>query len=143
MMKDVPYALVVGSLMYAMVCTCPDIAYAVGITSRFLANPGKEHWVAVKWIIRYLRGSSKVSLCFGEGAVELSRYTDANMARDIDTRKSTSSFGALFVGGAVSWKSKLQKCITLSTTEAEYVAATKLFKEMLWMKKFLYELGLK
>ena len=68
-MKNVPYASVVGSLMYAMVCTRPEIAYAVGITSRFLANPGKEHWAAVKWILRYLMGSSKASLCFGGGGL--------------------------------------------------------------------------
>ena len=58
-MKDVPYASAVGSLMYAMVCTRPDIAYVVGIMSRFITNLGKEHWVAVKWILRNLRGSSK------------------------------------------------------------------------------------
>ena len=83
-----------------------------------------------------------MSLCFGEGAAQLSGYTDADMAIDIDTR-TTSGFVALFAGGAVSWQSKLQKCIALSTTEAEYVAATELCKEMLWMKKFLQELGLK
>ena len=142
-MKNVPYASAVGSLMYAMVCTRPDIAYAVGITSRFLANPGKEHWAAVKWILRYLRGSSKASLCFGGGTAMLCGYPDANMAKDIDTRKSTSGFVVLFTGGVVSWQSKLQKCIALSMTEAEYVATTELCKEMLWMKKFLLELGIK
>ena len=64
-MAKVPYSSVVGSLMYAMVCTRPDIAHAVGVVSRFLENPGKEHWEAVKWIIRYLRGSSDECLCFG------------------------------------------------------------------------------
>ena len=63
-MKNVLYASVVGSLMYAMVCIRPDIAYVVGIASRFLANLGKEHWVSMKWILRYLKGSSKVSLCY-------------------------------------------------------------------------------
>ena len=60
-----PYASVVGSLMFIMVCTRPDIAHAVGVVSRFLSNPGKEHWAAVKWILRYLRGNSKTCLCFG------------------------------------------------------------------------------
>ena len=61
-MSKVPYASAIGSLMYAMVCTRPDIAHAVGVTSWYLANPGKEHWEAVKWIMRYLRGTSKMCL---------------------------------------------------------------------------------
>ena len=73
----------------------------------------------------------------------LTGYTDADMARDIDTRKSTSSYVLTFAGGAVSWQSRLQRCIALSTTEAEYIAATEVCKEMLWMKEFLQELGLK
>ena len=60
-----PYASVVGSLMYAMVCMRPNIAYAIGVVSRFLSNPGKENWVVVKWILKYLRGTSKTCLCFG------------------------------------------------------------------------------
>jgi len=124
-----------------MVCTRPDIAYAVGVVSRFLANPGKEHWKAVKWILRYLRGTTKKCLCFGNGKLELSGYTDADWAGDKDSRKSISGYVTTFAGGAVSWQSKLQKCVALSTTEAEYIAATEACKEMLWMKNFLLELG--
>ncbi|GKV40824.1 hypothetical protein SLEP1_g48425 [Rubroshorea leprosula] len=65
-MKNVPYTSAVGSLMYAMVCTRPDIAHAVGVVSKFLSNPGKQHWAAVKWIFRYLRGTSHMCLCYGE-----------------------------------------------------------------------------
>ncbi|KAJ8472279.1 hypothetical protein OPV22_026622 [Ensete ventricosum] len=97
-MQKVPYASAVGSLMYAMICTRPDIAYAVGVTSRFLVT-GKEHWAALKWIFRYLKGSSKVCLSFGGGP-------------------------PMLTGGAVLWQSRLQRCIALSTTEAEYIAAT-------------------
>jgi hypothetical protein len=64
-MSRVPYSSVVGSLMYAMVCTRPDIAHAVGVVSRYMNNPGKEHWEAVKWILRYLRGTANHALCFG------------------------------------------------------------------------------
>jgi hypothetical protein len=142
-MRKIPYASAVGSLMYAMVCTRPDIAYAVGVVSRYLANPGKEHWAAVKWILRYLRGSSRLSLCYGDGKPVLEGYTDADMAGDIDSRKSTSGFMFTFAGGAVSWQSKLQKVVALSTTEAEYIAVTEACKEMLWMKRFLQELSLK
>ncbi|KAF5945758.1 hypothetical protein HYC85_015986 [Camellia sinensis] len=89
-MQKVPYASVVGSLMYAMVCTRPNIAHIVGVVSRFLSNPGKEHWAAIKWILRYLRGTSKVCLCFGDGKPMLDGFTDSDMAGDIDSRKSTS-----------------------------------------------------
>ena len=98
-MKKKPYSSVVGSLMYAMICTRPDIAYAVGVVSRFLANPGNEHWVAVKWILRYLRGTSKRCLCFGKGKHVLEGYTDADLAGDIDSRKSTSGYLTTFAGG--------------------------------------------
>ncbi|CAJ2658330.1 unnamed protein product [Trifolium pratense] len=142
MKKKIPYASAVGSLMYAMVCTRPDIAHAVGVVSRFLSNPGKDHWQAVKWILRYLRGTSKVCLCFGGGDPVLDGYTDADMAGDLDCRKSTSGYMMTFAEAAVSWQSRLQKCVALSTTEAEYIAATEAAKELLWMKKFLQELGI-
>ena len=141
-MSSIPYASAVGSLMYAMVSTRPDIAHAVGTVSRYLSNPGKSHWNAVKWILRYLRGTSKLCICFGGSKPILEGFTDADMAGDLDGRKSTSGFLFTFAGGAISWQSKLQKCVALSTTEAEYIAATEAGKEMLWMKRFLLELGL-
>ena len=140
-MKKIPYASAVGSLMYAMVCTRPDIAHAVGVVSRFLSNPGKEHWAAVKWILRYLQGISKICLCFGDAKPVLAGYTDADMAGDVDSRKSTSGYLITFAGGAVSWQSRLQKCVTLSTTEPEFIAATEACKKFLWIKKFLNELN--
>ena len=142
-MRRVPYASAVGSLMYAMVCTRPDIAYAVGVVSRFLSNPGRQHWEAVKWIMRYLRGTSKLKFTFGSGKPVLIGYTDSDMAGDVDNRKSTSSYLMTFSGGAVSWQSRLQKCVALSTTEAEYIAAAEACKELLWMKHFMQELGFK
>ncbi|KAK8957035.1 hypothetical protein KSP39_PZI000307 [Platanthera zijinensis] len=140
-MQKAPYASAVGSLMYAMVCTRSDIAHAIGVVSRFLSNPGKEHWSAVKWILRYLQGTTDLSLRFGGSEPELLGYTDADMAGDLDSRKSTSGYLMLFAGGAVSWASKLQKCVALSTTEAEFIAVTEAGKELLWMKRFVRELG--
>lgn len=142
-MAKVPYSSMVGSLMYAMVCTRPYIAHAVGVVSRFLVNPGKDHWEAVKWIFRYLGGTSNMCLTFGGSKPILEGFTDADMAGDLDGRKSTSGYLVTFTGRAVSWQSKLQKCVALSTTEAEYIAATEAAKEMLWMKRFLQDLGLK
>ncbi len=140
-MKKVPYASAVGSLMYAMVCTRPDIAHAVGFVSRFLSNAGREHLNAVKWVMRYLCGTSSLSLCFCIGKPILCGYTDSDMAGDVDTRKSTSGYLVTFVGGAVSWQSRLQKCVALSTTEAELIAVVEACKELLWTKRFLGELG--
>ena len=136
-MSVIPYSSAVGNLMYAMVCTRPDISHAIGVVSKFLANPGKAHWKAVKWIFSFLRGASKVCLSFGESKPSLEGYTNSNMVGDLDCRKSTSWHLFTFVGGAISWQSKLQKCVSLSTTEVEYIAATEDGKEMLWMKQIL------
>ncbi|KAJ0939366.1 putative RNA-directed DNA polymerase [Helianthus annuus] len=140
-MDKVPYASAVGSLMYAMVCIRPDIAHAIGVDSRFLSNPGKKHWEAVKWILRYLRGSSKLGITFGNGKPMLVGYTDSDMAGNKDNMKSTSGYLMTFAAGAISWQSKLQKCVALSTTEAEYIAATEACKELLWLKRFMQEFG--
>ncbi|KAL6544050.1 hypothetical protein OROGR_010547 [Orobanche gracilis] len=140
-MDSVHYASAVGSLMYAMVCTRPDIAHAVGVVSRFLSNPGKKHWEAVKWIFRYLRGTSKLGITFGNGKTMLVGYTDLDMAGNEGNRKSTSGYLMTFAGGAVSWQSRLQKCVALSTTETEYIAVVEAGKELVWMKLFLKELG--
>ena len=86
-MASIPYYSVVGSLMYCMVCTRPDIAHAVSTVSRFLSNSGKEHWEAVKWIFKYLRGTSKLCLSFGGSKPVLEGFTNANMAGDLDGRK--------------------------------------------------------
>ncbi|RVW67261.1 Retrovirus-related Pol polyprotein from transposon TNT 1-94 [Vitis vinifera] len=142
-MSKVPYASAIGSLMYAMVCTRPDIAHAVGVVSRFMSRPGKQHWEAVKWILRYLKGSLDTCLCFTGASLKLQGYVDADFAGDIDSRKSTTGFVFTLGGTAISWTSNLQKIVTLSTTEAEYVAATEAGKEMIWLHGFLDELGKK
>jgi len=76
-MKDVPYASAVGSLMYAMLCTRPDICFAVGLVSRYQSNPGPTHWQAVKRIMRYLRGTTDLVLCYQGGDLKLRGYSDA------------------------------------------------------------------
>ena len=96
----------------------------------------------MKWIFRYLRGSSKLCLIFGDSKQFLEGYVDADWASDLDGRKSTSRYLFTFAKGAVLWQSKLQKCVALSTTKTEYIAANEASKEMLWLKQFLQELGL-
>lgn len=106
-MSMIPYASAVGSLMYAKVCTRPNIAYLVGVVSKFVANPGKQHWKAVKWILRYLKGTSHSCLCFGHNETVLEGFTDADMDGDMDNRKSTISYLYTFAGATISWVSRL------------------------------------
>jgi ATP-binding cassette subfamily B (MDR/TAP) protein 1 len=129
-MATVPYSSTVGSLMYVMVCTRPDIAHAVGVVSRYMENPSTAHWEAVKWLLRYLKGTSNMALCFKKGSAGLEGFVDADLGGDLDNRKSTSGYVFTWGGTAVSWMSKLQKCVALSTTEAEYVAILEAGKEM-------------
>ncbi|KAL2224606.1 UNVERIFIED_CONTAM: Retrovirus-related Pol polyprotein from transposon TNT 1-94 [Sesamum indicum] len=141
-MRVTPYASAIGSLMYAMICTRPDIAHAVGVVSRFMSNPGVMHWEAVKWILRYLRGTKDRALVFGKGKLTLFGFVDADFAgSDYDKRRSTTGYVFTYGGTAVSWVSKLQKVVTLSTTEAEYVAVTEAAKELIWLQHLLGELG--
>ncbi|KAK4384341.1 Retrovirus-related Pol polyprotein from transposon TNT 1-94 [Sesamum angolense] len=122
-MTKIPYASAVGSLMYAMMCTRPDLCFAVGMVSRYQSNPGPDHWVAVKRILRYLKGTSNLALSYHGGSLRLVGYSDADGSADRDERKSTSGYAFLLGGAAITWSSKKQPCISLSTMEAEYVAS--------------------
>ena len=141
-MSKVPYQSAVGSLMYAMIATRPDIAFAVGAVSRFMSNPGDKHWEAVKLILRYLCGTKNRCLCLGGGNVSIIGYTDSDYAGCSDSRKSTSGYIFQFMGGAISWRSRLQKCTALSTTEAEYVAASEACKEAVWLSRLACDMGI-
>ncbi|KAF5775409.1 putative RNA-directed DNA polymerase [Helianthus annuus] len=145
-MNSVPYANVVGSMMYLMVCTRPDLAYAVSVVSRYLSCPGKVHWEAVKWILRYLKGTQDWGLVFGDNASDQQRvvgFVDADFAKDPDKGRSVTGYMFKVLGNMVSWKSQLQHIVALSTTESEYVALTEAVKEALWLKGILKELGIK
>ncbi|RVW52842.1 Retrovirus-related Pol polyprotein from transposon TNT 1-94 [Vitis vinifera] len=118
-MNKVPYASAISSLMYAMVCTRPDIAHAVGVVSRFMSRPGKQHWEAVKWILIYLKGSLDTCLCFTGASLKLQGYVDADFVGDIDSRKSTTRFVFTLGGIAISWASNLQKLSMLQQLKLE------------------------
>ena len=105
--------------------------------ARFLSHPWQEHWGEVKWILRYLKGTSDMELCFCGGKYELVCYTDYNLGGNLDNSKSTSGYLITFWGGAISCQLRLQKCIALSTTEAEYIVKTEGASELLWMKDFI------
>nr|GEV11871.1 retrovirus-related Pol polyprotein from transposon TNT 1-94 [Tanacetum cinerariifolium] len=132
-----------GSLMFAMICTRPDIAHAVGVVSRYMAEPGRGHWEAVKRILRYVKGTSDVALCFGDSDLIVTGYVDSDYAGDLDGSKSTTGYVFTLSGGTISWVSKLQSVVAMSTTKAEYVAAAQASKEAVWLKMLLEELGYK
>ncbi|MCO5583013.1 hypothetical protein L7F22_036919 [Adiantum nelumboides] len=141
-MAKVPYASTCGSLMYAMVATRPYIAFAVEVVNRFMSNPSKKHWEAVKGVLRYLNGIKDMCICFGKGDLSVVGYTDADYAGDLDKRRSTSGYLYTFAGGAISWFSRLQSCMTLSTIEAEYVVASDACKEAIWLTHLVGDLGI-
>ncbi|KAG8500752.1 hypothetical protein CXB51_002776 [Gossypium anomalum] len=140
-MSHVPYSSAVGSLMYAMVCSRPDLSYAVSAVSRYMANPGKEHWKAVQWILKYLRGTTDVCLQFGRTEDGVIGYVDADFAGDLDRRRSLTGYVFTIGGCAISWKATLQTTVALSTTEAEYMAITEACKEAIWLKGLFSELN--
>ncbi|KAH9754238.1 hypothetical protein KPL71_015385 [Citrus sinensis] len=143
-MLKTPYASSVGCLMYAMVLTRLDLSDAVSMVSRFMSNPEKEHWRAVKWILRYLRGTTSYGLLYGgeranynlvEGSV------DSDYTGDLDNRRSLTCFLFTLNSCTISWKASLQSVVALSTTEAEYTAAAEAFKEAIWLRGMINELG--
>ncbi|KAK8557936.1 hypothetical protein V6N12_010159 [Hibiscus sabdariffa] len=141
-MSQIPYASAIGSIMYAMICTRPDLSYALSMTSRYQANPGEGHWTAVKNILKYLRRTKDVFLVYGgEEELRIKGYTDASFQTDKDDSRSQSGFVFCLNGGVVSWKSSKQDTVADSTTEAEYIAASEAAKEAVWIKKFITELG--
>ena len=143
-MSKVPYSNTVGSLMYAIVCTRPDISHAVGTVSRYMHNPGKEHWQVVKWILRYIQKTLDVGLIFEKDGMvgqHVVGYCDSDYAGDLDKRRSTTGYVFTLVKAPVSWKSTLQSTVALSTTEAEYMAITEAVKEAIWLQGLLDDLG--
>jgi hypothetical protein len=138
------YLSAVGSLLYLATQTRPDISYAVGLLARFNSNPGEEHWKAVKHLFRYIKGTLDFKLTYSKSpssAHPFVTYTDANHGGCPDSGKSTGGYIVMMNGAPVSWRSKLQTTVSLSTTEAEYVAAAEAGKELKWMRNLLSELG--
>lgn len=101
-MERLPYASVVGNLMYSMIYTRPYVAQAMGVVSRFINNPGKGHWQAIKWIFRYLRGTSKYCLNLGGSNLSLQGFVDSDMARDLDGGRGTTRYVFIVGGGVVN-----------------------------------------
>jgi hypothetical protein len=136
--QKIPYASVVGSLMYAQVCTRPDIAYITGILGRYLSNPGIDHWKAAKRVLRYLQRTKDYMLTYRSLAnLEIIGYSDSDFAGCQDTMKSTSGYIYMLAGGAVSWKSAKQSLIASSTMAAEFIACYEASNHGVWLRNFV------
>jgi len=113
--------------MYAMVCRQPDLSQAVSMVSRYMHDPGQGQWEAVKWILRFIKGTIDVGLVFEKdstGKQDCIGYVDSDYAGDIDKRRSITRYVFTLSQAPVSWRSILQSIVILSTTEAEYMAMT-------------------
>lgn len=150
-----PYRELVGALMYLAVGTRPDLAHAMGVLSRFLENPGLDHWKAALHVLSYVGRNKDMGLVYRKRQAANSfdghvlgndenspiGYVDANYAMDRDDSKSTSGQVIVMAGGAISWRSKKQGIVATSTCHAEYVAAAEAAREMVWVRSLLEEVG--
>ena len=146
LMNKIPYANIMGSIMYAMVCTRPDLSYVVSLLSRLMGNSSKVHWHALKWVLRYINGTLGKGLVFGghigswkdDGIVV--GCVDSDFAGCLDSRKSLTGYVFTSYGTAISWKACLQKVVALSSTKVEYMALIEAIREALWFLALVKEL---
>lgn len=136
------YQSVVGSILYAMIGTRPDVAYAVIRLSQYNSNPGPEHVTAVRHLMKYMVGTQDYALVFdGNMGDRLIGYSDADYGENRDHRHSITGNLFYLAGAAVTWTSKEQKSVALSSAESEYYALTNAAKQCLWLRRFVMELG--
>ena len=137
-MQQVPYVSTVRSLMYDQVCTRPDIAYTVGMLGRYLSNPGKDHWIAAKRVLRYLQRIKYYILTYRKSdQLEIIEYFDSDFTGCRDNMKSTSDYIYLLFEGAISWKSVKQSIVASSTMAAEFVACYEASNHGIWLQNFV------
>ena len=139
-MQGIPYAEAIGSVLWPVVVSRPDAAFAVSTLSQFIQNPGQAHWEGVKRVISYLGSTKDHWLTFGgRGKTLVEGFCDADWASQKD-RHSISGYCYHIGQGTISWSSKKQQIVALSTTEAEYIAQSHAAKEALWLRTFIGEL---
>ena len=137
-MRDTLYALAVGSLMYAHVCTRPDIAYVVGVLGRYQSNLRVDHWKATKKVMRYLQGTKHFILTYKQTSyLEVTGYSNADFAGCVDSRKSTLGYIFMLASGAVSYRSMKQTLTTTSAMEVEFVSCFEATLHGVWLKSFI------
>jgi hypothetical protein len=143
------YRKMVGSLLYLACWTRPDISFAVSEHSRFVSAPGQIHMQAIKHLLRYLKGTSELSLRYSKpknsGPMDRTNvlwgFVDSDWAGCQDSRRSTSGYTLMLNGAAVSWKSKRQPVVALSTAEAEFIAASSVVQEVIYARRLLENSG--
>lgn len=138
-----PYLEIIGKLNHAAVNTRPDLCHAVSSLAQFSSSYGKMHITAIKHLLRYVRGTLEYGLIFRKHdspSRELVAYVDADYANDCDTRRSTTGYTITLGGSTVCWRTRRQRSVALSTTEAEYMAMGDCSKHVLWFRKLLYVL---
>ena len=137
------YQSAIGCLIYASIGTRPDLSSAVGVLSQHMSRPGKQHWVGMKRIFRYIKGTLDYGLVYtaNDRNTTIIGYADADWAGDINTRKSTSGYVFHIGGSTVSWSSKCQSVVALSTTEAEYIALSQATQEAIWLRSLIEGMG--
>jgi hypothetical protein len=137
-MHQIPYASLIGSLMYAQVCTRPDITYITGMLGRYLSNTGMNHWKAAKRVLRYLQRTKNYMLTYRRSdKLEVIGYTDSDFTGCVDRLKSTSDYIFMLAGGAISWRSAKQSMIASSTMAAEFIACFEAPNNEIWLRNFV------
>ena len=142
-MNKIPYTSMVNSLMYAMVYTRPNIGFATRIVNGFMSNPNKELWLAVKRVLWYLKGTSSICFKYHSSSPVLEGCMKSDMSVDVDTSRPMSRYVMTYVGDAISWQLRVQKVVALSTTKVEYMVSIEAEMEILWMRDFINELGMR
>ena len=144
---DYPYINVTGSLLYAAICTRPDIFYATMQLARFNSNPGFKHVEGSKRLLRYVNNTANLGIRYTKskdfkGKMKITAFVDSDWGGCIDTRRSTMGYIIHMANGPVSWKSKLMKTLALSSCEGEFMALTEVCRELMWLCRFLDEIGI-
>ena len=143
-MDDKPYRSILGSIMWGQLATRPDLSFSVSLLARFQANPGIDHWNALMHVVGYIKNTLDYGLTYSRDSdLSPSAYVDSDYGGCKDTRRSTSGYVFTMSGGAVSWSSKRQATVALSTVEAEYVAMSRCAQQMVWMHSWLDEVAIK
>ncbi|GJQ65388.1 hypothetical protein Trydic_g7498 [Trypoxylus dichotomus] len=140
--KNVPYREAIGSLLYLAIVSKPDLTFTINYLSQALEEPTTKHWNMVKRVLRYLRETTELGILYDSSSDgELEAFSDAYYAVDVSTRHSTSGMIFKYCGGAIAWCSLKQRCVALSTTVAEFVAASEASKELIWLTRLYSELN--
>jgi hypothetical protein len=135
------YRSLTGSLIYAAVMTRPDITFAVNKLAQKMSKPTDKDWMAAKRVLRYLKGRESLGIYYSKnGNRSVEAYSDSDWAGDVESRKSTTGYVLTLAGAPITWGSKKQRIVALSSTEAEYIAASTTAKEILFVRKLMKDL---